>query len=294
MSTPVTIDNEFLSLDVWPQVGGKVSSMIDKADGYDLLFSYPAEIPTRCQYGLDYSDAWSSGWDECFPSIAPCPYPLHPYEGINIPDHGEIWSLPTTAVPNKAGITTVWHGLRFGYRFTRKLFLDGPSVCADYTLVNLAPFEFRFIWSLHALFSTTSPTLLDVPGEHVCTLRDDADTLDKFTWPMLGDLHLDEFGSLPPGRSWKTYTTRPIHAPARLTYPQRRRTLQVEYLTPDNPAYWGAWVNTGHWAGHRTVGIEVVTGKNDRLDRAITDNSAARVPASGKIEWSAKMTVGAF
>ena len=43
------------------------------------------------------------------------------------PDHGELWGLPTTAVPTKDGITTVWHGLRFGYRLTRKLYLEGPT-----------------------------------------------------------------------------------------------------------------------------------------------------------------------
>src|SRR5205807_8664921 len=119
---------------------------------------------TGPQYDMPFDDSWYGGWDECFPAVAPSKYVGHPYDGIAVPDHGELWGLPTTAVPTKDGITTVWHGLRFGYRLTRKLFLDGPTVIADYTLINLAPFDFWFVWSMHALMSMESPVVLS-PGE---------------------------------------------------------------------------------------------------------------------------------
>src|SRR5688572_14891643 len=157
MSLPVTIENDALQLDVWPQIGGKVSSVVDKADDFELLFNYPSELPQASQYDLPYQKSWYAGWDECFPAVSPCKYPRHPYDGIAVPDHGELWGLPTTAVPTKDGITTVWHGLRFGYRLTRKLSLDGPSLLAEYTLVNLAPFEFYFVWAMHALMGMTAP-----------------------------------------------------------------------------------------------------------------------------------------
>src|SRR5438105_3250546 len=136
MNQPVTIENDALRLEVWPQFGGKVSSAVDKADGYDLLFNYPAELPTGSLYDIAYAKGWCAGWDECFPAIAPSRYVGHPYDGIPVPDHGELWGLPTTAVPAKAndGITTVWQGLRFGYTLSRKLYLDGPTIAAEYTL----------------------------------------------------------------------------------------------------------------------------------------------------------------
>jgi len=146
MSQPVTIENDFVRMEVYPHIGGKVASLIDKADKFEMMFDYPVELPTRPQYDIRFDDSWHAGWDECFPAMAPGKYPLHPYEGINIPDHGELWGLPTMAVPTRNGITTVWNGLRFGYRLTRKLHLEQSSILADYTLVNLAPFEFRFVW----------------------------------------------------------------------------------------------------------------------------------------------------
>src|ERR1700742_4555867 len=173
MSQPVTVENEAVRLQVWPTFGGKVSSLVDKADGYELLFDYPAELPTRPRYDEPFDDSWFAGWDECFPAVAPGRYPGRPYDGIGIPDHGELWGLPTTAVPTKDGITTVWHGLRFGYRLTRKLYLDGPTINAEYTLVNLAPFEFRFVWQMHSLMAMSAPVEIDLAHPRLFRLSQD-------------------------------------------------------------------------------------------------------------------------
>lgn len=284
MSQPVTIENEHLKLDVWPQLGGKVSSIVDKRDGFELLFTYPAEIPTRCQYGMHYRDGWYGGWDECFPAIIPGAYPLHPYEGIAIPDHGELWPLPTTAVPTRDGITTVWHGLRFGYRLTRKLFLDGPTINAEYTLVNLAPFEFRFVWALHALLSMQAPATIEI---------DPMPLTNGHTWPSLdGKTRGDSIDTLPDGASWKIETTRTIDQPAIVRYPTRKRSLVIDYASDDGvSAYWGIWLNTGGWEGQRHFAIEPMTGRHSILHRAIEDDSAGRVPPTGRVSWRATLNV---
>ena len=186
---PVTIENDALQLEVWPHIGGKVSSILDKADKYNLLFNYPAELPESSQYDIPFDKSWNAGWDECFPAIAQSRYIGHPYDGIAVPDHGELWGIPTTAaIPTRDGITTIWHGLRFGYQLMRKLSLDGPSIVADYALVNFAPFEFRFVWSMHALMSLESPVKLKIPGSTAYRFDHDGAGTDlqrEFTWPHL-------------------------------------------------------------------------------------------------------------
>src|SRR5688572_962091 len=188
MSQPVSIENDAISMEVWPQMGGKVSSIIDKADHFELLFNYPAEIPERNLYDKPHSEGWYAGWDECFPAVAASKYVGQPYNDIAVPDHGELWGLPTTAVPTKNGITTVWHGLRFGYRLTRKLSLDESSVEAEYTLINLAPFPFHYVWAAHALMSMTVPVQLEHLGSTHFKLSHEADGKDLQTpleWPHL-------------------------------------------------------------------------------------------------------------
>src|SRR5665213_99032 len=50
MSQPVTIENDFVRMEVYPHIGGKVASLIDKADKFEMMFDYPVELPTRAQY----------------------------------------------------------------------------------------------------------------------------------------------------------------------------------------------------------------------------------------------------
>ena len=277
MSLPVTIENESLCFDVWPMIGGKVSSVVDKADHQELLFTYPAEIPVEHpQYDRPYVDAWHVGWDECFPAVAASRYSGFPYDGTSVPDHGELWGLPTTAVPTKNGITTVWHGLRFGYRLTRKLYLEGASVVAEYTLVNLAPFHFRFVWAQHALLALRAGVEIDAPIK-------------------AASLDLRRPDELPARQSWKAYSDEPISGPATIRYPRRGRTLAVEYQSDDGlAAWWGLWMNTGGWGGHKHFALMPTTGRHDRLDMAAHDDTAGRLNASEKRSWSVRWTVGSL
>jgi hypothetical protein len=296
MAQPVTIESDSLRAEVWPQFGGKVSSVVDKADGFELLFTYPAEFPSGPQYDLPYGKGWYAGWDECFPAVAPGKYIGHPYDGIAVPDHGELWGLPTTSVPAKNGITTVWHGLRFGYRLTRKLSLDGPTLTADYTLVNLAPFEFRFVWAQHALLAMNTPVELSL-AERRFRLSHDAkgnDIQRPFEWDDPNDelRLLGQPGRMPAGGGWKAFSLDAIASDAVVRYPERGRRLAISYSAENSPAFWGVWINTGGWAGHRHFAVEPTTGRFDQLDRAIHDDSAGRVDALGRRDWALQWTVG--
>lgn len=299
MPTPlhsVRVENDALRIEVWPGFGGKVSSIVDKADNYELLFNYPTDLPTGPLYDVDYTRGWYAGWDECFPAVAPSQYLGHPYDGIKVPDHGEIWGLPTTvAVPTKDGITTVWNGLRFGYRLSRKLTLDGSSLICDYSLLNLAPFDFRFVWAQHALFSLDQPVTIALDGETFRGGHNHAgEPLNtEFTWPSgNGGETFGQPFDLPKDRGWKLFSREPISRPAVVSYPNRQRTLSIAYQSPDAKAWWGVWLNTGGWGHHNHFAIEPTTGQADQIDRGIRDNHAGTLSANGKSEWQVRISVG--
>lgn len=279
MSQPVTIENEHLRLEIWPQFGGKISSMIDKADGHELLFTLPTELPTRCQYGFAYADGWPAGWDECFPARAPGAYPLHPYEGILVPDHGELWPLPTTSVPTRDGITTVWHGLRFGYRLTRKLYLEAASVIAEYTLINLAPFDFRFAWTPQILLSARSPAQIDLGAP--TRLHGGLD------WPAIDEHNAyDLLENLPGGCAWRVHAQSSIRHPATLRYVNRNRLLSIEFGSESGiDAFWTVALNTGESTGQRNLSVAPTTARCDDLAGSVNDASAATLPASARTNW---------
>jgi Domain of unknown function (DUF5107) len=295
MSQPVTIENDAIRMEVWPTIGGKVASVIDKADKYELMFNYASELPTVALYDVPFDRSWYAGWDECFPSIGPSQYVGHPYDGIAVPDHGELWGLPTTAVPTKDGITTVWHGLRFGYRLTRKLHLDGPSLIAEYTLINLAPFEFRFVWALHSLMAMIQPVHFGLPSAKF-QFSHDAQSVEQqqpFEWPIVSEMvDLSKTETLPARKGWKVFSTEPINGPFVVRYPTRGRSVSIEYTSESNlPAYWGIWINTGGWSGHKHFAIEPTTGRYDQIDRSIWDGSAGRIAPMGRCDWTVRWTL---
>jgi hypothetical protein len=297
MPHSITIENDAVAMEVWPQFGGKITSIVDKADDHELLFSYPMELPEGPRYDVAYADIWHAGWDECLPAIAKSKYVGHPYDGVSVPDHGELWGIPTTASPTKDGITCVWNGLRFGYRLTRKLFLEGPTIQADYTLVNLAPFEFRFVWSMHALFSMAQPVRLELTGSPLFRLSHDhlgTEIQMPFDWPMANPGEdLSRPYDAPARKGWKAFSTDPIESAFVIHYPNRKRTVTIEYSTDSAAkAFWGVWINTGGSSGHRHFSVEPTAGRFDQIDRAIRDGSAGRVEPMGHLDWRTRITLG--
>ena len=224
-----------------------------------------------------------------------------PVRRHRVPDHGELWGIPTTSVPAKNGITTVWQGLRFGYRLTRKLYLDGPSLKAEYTLINLAPFDLRFVWAPHALLSMEAPVELsfdqvaDVPLSHDGNGNDLQRT---FEWPLLKDAGDDDAPparpparQLPPRKAWKVFSTEPAAAPPTCCTRRAAGPCGSSSPRPTSAAYWSIWINTGGWAGHRHAALAPTTGRFDQLDRAVRDGSAARAAPGGRCDWSMTWSV---
>lgn len=296
MVHPITLENDALRVEIWPAYGSKVASVVDKHDNHELLFSHPCELPAKSDYDIDYGDGCYVGWDECFPGIAPGPYPGQPYDGIRVPDHGEVWGIPSTVTPANDGITTRWHGIRFAYHLTRNLRLDGSSLVASYELENLAPFPFRYVWALHSLMAMTSPVELRYAGSSDWRWSHDANGTPlhrPFQWPEVQpDENLAIPSDLPAGKAWKAYSNTPISHPFTLAYPQRKRQLTISYESATAvTGYWGLWLNTGGWAGHRHVAIEPTTGRFDHLDQSVKDHSAATVQPLSKASWTVRWTL---
>ena len=169
---------------------------------------------------------------------------------------------------------------------------------AEYTLVNLAPFEFRFVWAQHALLAMNADVELSL-GDQPLRLSHDAKGTDIQRPFRTGQnvpeelRSLDRPGALHSGGGWKIFGTDPITSPLEVRYPSRvGRRLAISYESPDDmAAYWGVWINTGGWAGHRHFALEPTTGRYDQLDRAVHDQSAGRVEPLGRRDWAVQWSV---
>jgi galactose mutarotase-like enzyme len=155
---------------VIPSLGGKVSEL--ELAGRQWLWTsdilpWKLPEPTATSY-VETAD--TGGYDECFPTVGPCRIPgwIRAYGGLELPDHGELWSqAPTLEIETTQGgqcAVTSWAGVRLPYRLTRivRVAPDG-SVVMEYHAANDGEERLPFIWSAHPLLPLTSSTELKLP-----------------------------------------------------------------------------------------------------------------------------------
>ena len=166
------------SVVIVPALGGKLISL--RLAGREWLWEndqLPHHAPPEGASFIEEGD--SGGYDECFPTVALCSLPAiagrysalsltNAYSGLALPDHGELWSQPTTfqLETREEGMYAVcgWVGKRMPYRFARALFVSGEDrVDMRYAVTNDGLDRLPFIWSSHPLFPLTKRTRLELP-----------------------------------------------------------------------------------------------------------------------------------
>ncbi|HEU5305072.1 MAG TPA: hypothetical protein VFU40_10550, partial [Gemmatimonadales bacterium] len=238
--------------------------------------------------GASYVDtADSGGWDECFPTVAPCAVPGAAPGTPPVPDHGELWSAPwTSSVYDHAEGTTLAgsaRGTLFPYEFHRLITLDPrePVVRFRYLLRHTGEEPFPWIWSAHPLLNVQPGSVLTLPGVGRVKLaavhgRKDlrenevvdwpaaiGGATDRFVFPALGGWAVKAFGDLgPEGRMV-------------LTDPRRGERLELRVRSEEVPQV-GLWINCRGWAPparapYYNLALEPCIGAPDRLDLAVRD-----------------------
>src|SRR5947209_1941838 len=65
------------SLTIIPELGSKAVSLVNRKTGREWLWRSGKSLG-NCGYGSSFAASDESGWDEMFPGINPCLYPLQP------------------------------------------------------------------------------------------------------------------------------------------------------------------------------------------------------------------------
>ena len=142
-----------------PAIGMKLTNL-RRLNGREWLWrsdQIPLALPEQGTSYVDTAD--SGGWDECFPTVGPCPVPGAPEDSAPLPDHGELWSAPwSSSVYDHAEGTTLAgsaQGNAFPYDFQREVTLDPqePVVRFRYRVINRGTAPFPWIWSSHPLLN---------------------------------------------------------------------------------------------------------------------------------------------
>lgn len=294
------LENPFLRIAVIPQAGGKIASCFDLQTRREWLWTnsrLPVQAPI---YGASYVRAHDSGgFDECFPAVAEGPYPVEPWHGVGIPDHGELWGLPWECEVEGRTLRMGVDGVRFPYRFERELELaeDAPELRLRYRVQNRAPFAFPFIWSSHPLLSIRPGMRLLIPDGTPMKVYGGSDPAvgdrgASFEWPMLAGQDLGLLPGPEAGYAVKIFGDAPARGWVGLHDPETATTLRMEYDLAEIPQL-GLWLNMGGWTpfegepAYYNLGLEPCIGAGDDLELAMRQfGSYGCLPAKGELTWN--------
>ncbi len=307
----VSLENDKIRVVFLPEIGGKMIELTLKETGRQYLLEpqNPEQFYKRAYYGANFEEYDTSGFDECFPTIEPSEHPqlaeLRGGDNIIFPDHGELWALSWHHHIDGDQLILTANGIKFQYRFVKRIKLFDNHVLIDYHLKNYSDHPFKYIWSAHPLLKVEAGArlVLDKEIEKVfLNWASDAELGgfgDELSWPVIGSgntmVDYSKVQTKEFGKALKCFTGSLNRGVAGIYHPDTDEHLLFHFDPAENP-YLGIWLCYGGWPinneeKHLTVGLEPASGRPDSLKEAINRNEYAEILAGEEKKWSIKMTL---
>ncbi len=293
---------------VVPELGAKIVSLTLSGQDADIIWQDETRPLVPLSYGDKFGSFDASGFDECFPTIGECACPDYPWEGVVMPDHGEVWTLPWRLIPDPEAIHTVVHGVRFPYELSRRIRTAPRRFVIEYLARNLSGFPIRYLWSAHPLLALSEGMRVLLPGEplgHVVfaaggRLASPDASSGKVRWPWApGPDGTSVDCSLMGPREWRANDKLCMETPAdgwcALFDPSRRRYCAFR-MSPEETPFVAICANFGWYPPEGRaaywVAIEPCTGYPDSLSEAAAAGRARILPPMGEVRWATEIHVG--
>jgi len=258
MSVPVhRLENHLLRVEVAPDIGGRIVSLINKADGTEWLWRNPAMPLRRVPAGTAYDPEFYGGIDEQIPCDVP-----ETFDGVTYPDHGELWTQALAAETEGEVLVLIGDLPLLGFHYERHMELaaDAPELRVRYRLENRGPRSRAFLWKLHA-------ALAGAPGDRIVCPAATAQPLDlawsgcrdlqPFAWPQHGDRDMSLVPA-PDGTAEFLALTGLTAGSIGLRRAATGAELRIEFDRAVFPCCW-LFASYGKLAGHYTVVLEPAT-----------------------------------
>ena len=293
----LALENEQMRVVIVPDLGAKIVSLYDKTHRHEWLVP-PMRPLKQTTYGADFVSQDMSGWDEMMPTIVACSF-----EGANLPDHGEVWSIPWQVTLADDSVTTRVHGVAMPYLLTRSAELATLD-CLElrYTVRNTGLAAFPFLWAAHPQFAADADTRLELPPEVTQMVNViDGDPAwgpagEPHPWPMAIDRN-GELWRLDRVRSTKYHTCRKFYIPpgqtigwAALVHEGKGCQLRMDWSSVELP-YLGLWVDEGSYNSQPVAAFEPSNAYYDSLERAITNGKVTWLAPGAAQSWTVRICV---
>ncbi|QRF22972.1 hypothetical protein FY534_04225 [Alicyclobacillus sp. TC] len=292
-------ENGYLKVVVVPSLGGKIVSL-STVNGREWLYPANGHMENSGYDSIvEMGDA--RGWDELFPNLDACHVDKFPWQGVILPDHGEVRSLPWQVQEARAEeLVLSVHGVRLPYTLTRSLRLVAEDTLRlEYLLENHSPFEMPYFWSAHPLWTVRPGDRIELPDsaqQFRVAHSTDSELLPETVcrWPnpeTTEKYHLDKPGCSLKPYAHKIYFVNPIpEGWARIVTADGGESLELRYDTQYCP-YLVLWLNDKGWNNHLNVSIQPASGMLNPIQSARKLWTSTNVPGLGKVSWWVEITV---
>jgi hypothetical protein len=158
------LENETLSVQVAPGIGGRVVSVVWKPTQRDLLYRSESIAHRVLPAGSPYDPNFAGGIDELLPNDLGESPPWAP-GASPLPDHGELWTTELSARRRGRDSVVLEGDLPLcGLSYRRTMSLDGPAIVSDYRIVNRSADSRSFLWKLHAALAVEEGDAIAIPA----------------------------------------------------------------------------------------------------------------------------------
>lgn len=286
-------------------MGAKIVSLFDKQTQHEWLIRPIDRAFKPVAYGSAFANQDMSGWDEMFPTINTCAYPVEgQYKGQLLPDHGEVWSLPWTIdVMTNSSIRLSTIGRALPYRLTRQVeVLNNHQLRLTFEVINLGTEPIIALWAAHPQFVVNEETHIRLPEAvqqvvNVHATPDWGAAGSIYSWAeaqsQLGKRQLlNRVGPADLKNCRKFYL--PENQPvdwAALQQGDDGVWVRLSWNAQQVP-YLGIWVDEGVYNTASTVAIEPSTGFYDKLDFAWENKHVMHLIPHQPNQWTLDIEVG--
>ncbi|MCC6805445.1 MAG: hypothetical protein IT319_21375 [Anaerolineae bacterium] len=301
----LTLETPALRVTTVPMIGAKIVSVFDRIAGREWLLPSNDGRFQPVAYAASFVEQDMSGWDEMFPTIERCVYPVEgAYFGAELPDHGEVWALAWKHDENiMDGVCLRVSGRVLPYTLSRTLRVVGErTLRLSYEVVNTGDEPLVALWATHPQFNVDDTTRIVLPDtvQHVINVLPTEElpaTGQLCAWattttPAGERLQLDRIGSASGHKHRKLYL--PPEQPvswAGLQQSGDGAWLRLSWDTNAVP-YLGVWVDEGAFNSAATAALEPSTGYYDSLTRAWQNNRVVRLIPNSMCRWSLDLELG--
>ncbi len=292
----IVLENRSLRAVIIPALGGRVWELEDRVRRRQWIWHRP-DVPLRASStGSVYDDVWAGGWEELFPNDAP-----GEFEGRQLPDHGEWWTMSWTVVSTADGdvaeltLAATSTIVRAECVKQIRLAAAGAALTVTYRIRSNERRPFHFLFKQHLPIAITPDCRLLLPGGRVEPVDPGFSTLlasgNSFDWPYAsGALDMQR---IPPASSKLQefiYVANLREAWCGVEDRAADATLRMSYEARAFPYVW-FFLTYGGWRDLYTAVLEPCTNMPKDLPTAVERGQSAMLLPGQEFETNVTVTL---